>query len=45
VALTYDNRSCGPQGANVCALGVTYASGSVLVTDVYHRQVLRIAPK
>jgi len=45
LALKYDNRSCGPQGANVCVLGVTYASGSVWVTDVYHRQVLRIAAK
>jgi hypothetical protein len=44
LALTYDNRVCGPQGANVCALGVTFASGSAWVTDVYHRQVLRIAP-
>lgn len=43
LALTYDNHTCGPQGANVCALGVTFASGSAWVTDVYHRQVLRIA--
>ena len=44
LALTYDNRSCGPHGANVCVLGLTYASGSVWVNDVYHRQLLRIAP-
>jgi streptogramin lyase len=44
LTLTYDNRTCGPSGANVCVLGVTFASGSAWVTDVYHRQVLRIAP-
>jgi streptogramin lyase len=44
LTLTYDNKACGPGGANVCALGVTYANGSAWVTDVYHRQVLRIAP-
>jgi streptogramin lyase len=43
LTLTYDDRNCGPSGANVCALGVTFASGSAWVTDVYHRQVLRIA--
>ena len=44
LALTYDNHWCGPQGTNVCVLGLTYASGSVWVNDIYHRQMLRIAP-
>lgn len=43
LTLPYDNHACGPSGANVCVLGVTFANGSAWVTDVYHRQVLRIA--